>query len=460
MNHQKFLFLVFVLLALLAASGCDSLFGGDQPSDVDQLVQTYAAQTQGAQQQLETIVAQTMTAMPAIVDEIEPTGVMPSLTPTESPSPTVTHTEAPTLTLTLTATVTPSIPMVTVSVATNCRTGPGKIYDWVSVLDVGRQAEVVARNVDSTYWVIKNPGGAGTCWLWGNHATVSGSIAALPVWDAPPTPTPSAITATPIRVMLKVSVPTNCRVGPGKGYDILSVLKTDKSVRVVARHATADFWVIENPDGDGQCWVWGEYASFTGSPAGLPVREAPPMPTPKPDPTPTPTGVSLQVSVPTNCRVGPGTAYEIVSVLKTGKSVNVVARHETADFWVIENPEGEGTCWVWGEHATLTGSTNNLPIWAPPPTPTPVVVTLKVSVDTYCRTGPGKAYDIVTILKLGKQAEVIARHPLGTYWVIRNPSNPGHCWVWGHYATLSGPTASLPIWDPPATPTPTPTKGN
>jgi uncharacterized protein YgiM (DUF1202 family) len=458
MIYRKIIFLAFIFISLLVVSGCSALFGGDQPEDIEQMVETYVAGTQAAQEQLETIVAQTMTAMPWIVDTIEPTEVMPSLTPSEVTLP---PTDVPTSTPTLSATATPLVPMAEVSVATNCRTGPGRIYDWVSVLDVGKQVEVVARNASGTYWVVKNPGGAGTCWLWGNYATVSGPIAGLPVWAAPPTPTPTpAITTTPASVFLQVSVPTNCRVGPGRAYEIISVLRTGKRVAVVARHASADFWVIENPEGDGQCWVWGEYATFTGSPADLPVRDTPPTPTPMVNPTRTPTGVTLQVSVPTNCRVGPGRAYEILSVLQPDRIVNVVARHALSDYWVIENPMEDGHCWVWGEYATFTGSTASLPIWDPPPTPTPAVVTLKVSVDTYCRTGPGKPYDIVTILRASEQAEVIARNALGTYWAIENPSNSGHCWVWGYYATLSGPTWTLPVWDAPATPTPTPTKGN
>jgi hypothetical protein len=250
-------------------------------------------------------------------------------------------------------------------------------------------------------------------------------------------------------VTLKVSVPTNCRVGPGIAYDKVSVLQVNKSVKVVARHGTADFWVIENPDGAGTCWVWGEYATLMGSTANLPIQAAPPLATPQV----TPGAVTLQVSVPTNCRVGPGIPYDIVTILKVGKTANVVARHGTADFWVIENPAGAGTCWVWGEHATFTGQTQNLPIQVAPPlaTPqaTPAAVTLSVSVDTNCRTGPGKPYSIVTIFRIGMTGEVIARNAASTYWVIRNPAGAGHCWVWGKYATLTGSTASLPIWDAP-----------
>jgi uncharacterized protein YgiM (DUF1202 family) len=85
-----------------------------------------------------------------------------------------------------------------------------------------------------------------------------------------------------------------------------------------------------------------------------------------------------------------------------------------------------------------------------------IMQTLQVSVDTNCRSGPGKAYDILTILRIGKTAEVVARNYNSSYWVINNPLGSGQCWVWGYYADVTGPAASLPVWDNPPTPTPTP----
>lgn len=460
MKHKKWLFLGIMLTAILVLSGC-GVFDGDQPEDLEGLVGTQIAQTQHAEEIIESIVAGTMTAMPTIEqkspEEATPTEEATSPVSTEAATPTLIPTDTPTTAPTATHTPAQTIPLAEVSVPTNCRSGPGKIFDQVSVLNVGKQVEVVARNAYGTYWVVKNPGGSGTCWLWDQYATITGQTANLPVWESPPLPTPAAgVTPTLTEVTLKVSVPTNCRVGPGIPYDKVSVLPINKSVRVVARHATADFWVIQNPEGSGTCWVWGEHATFTGTKANLPIQAAPPTPTPGVPVTPTPTEVTLKVSVDTNCRTGPGQPFDIVTILRIGKTATVVGKHATADFWVIENPAGSGTCWVWGEYATLTGSTANLPVWNVSPTPTPSAVTLKVSVDTNCRTGPGKTYDIVTIFRIGKTGEVIGRNAASTYWVIRNPEGSGHCWVWGKYASLTGPTASLPIWDPPATPTPKP----
>ena len=61
-------------------------------------------------------------------------------------------------------------------------------------------------------------------------------------------------------------------------------------------------------------------------------------------------------------------------------------------------------------------------------------------------------------LLVGETVQVYARDTTGNYWYIRNPdSNNGFCWVWGEYATVTGPTFALPIYTPPPTPTATAT---
>jgi hypothetical protein len=104
----------------------------------------------------------------------------------QAPSPTAgppTQTPPPALT------ATPSVPQVSVSSATNCRTGPSIAYDHLWTMQPGQFAEVVGKHTPSGYWIIKYP--SGQCWLWGQYATVVGNIGALPEYPQPPTPTPS-----------------------------------------------------------------------------------------------------------------------------------------------------------------------------------------------------------------------------------------------------------------------------
>ncbi len=97
------------------------------------------------------------------------------------------------------------------------------------------------------------------------------------------------------------------------------------------------------------------------------------------------------------------------------------------------------------------------PTDTPTATPTLPPPMVSVSLDTNCRSGPGKIYDMTGSLLVGQTAEVIGREAGSQYWVIRDPKNPANiCWVWGYYATITGDTARLPVFTPPPTPTPAP----
>jgi len=150
-----------VLIVLLAASLACNLPAGVPP--------TPAAELQTS-------------ATPQVLVEVPVTG------PTETPSPVATFTLTPTATITLTPTS--AVPMVSVSENTNCRTGPGVVYDLVGALLVGEQAVVVGKYTVGNYWIINNSNGSGTCWLWGQYVTVTGNTLGLPEYAPPPTPTP------------------------------------------------------------------------------------------------------------------------------------------------------------------------------------------------------------------------------------------------------------------------------
>jgi hypothetical protein len=77
------------------------------------------------------------------------------------------------------------------------------------------------------------------------------------------------------------------------------------------------------------------------------------------------------VSKDTNCRTGPGVPYPSLGSLLTGETAVIVGRHAAGGYWIINNPDEPGTCWLWDEYATVTGATSCLPIIVPPPSPTP-----------------------------------------------------------------------------------------
>jgi uncharacterized protein YgiM (DUF1202 family) len=85
---------------------------------------------------------------------------------------------------------------------------------------------------------------------------------------------------------------------------------------------------------------------------------------------------------------------------------------------------------------------------------TPAVPMLTVSVDTYCRTGPTTAYDLLGVMQVGEQAEVVGRSSLSNSLIIKLPYNPAiTCWLWTQNATVSGDISGLPLIPIPPTPT-------
>jgi hypothetical protein len=131
---------------------------------------------------------------------------------------TSTSTAGPSETPTVAATGTASVPMVSVSAATNCRAGITTAFEILWALLPGNKAEVVGKYTPLNYWLIKMPGG-GECWLWGQYATVEGDVASIPEVQPPPTPVaPTATnTSTPAPVPAAVTNLTysvSCGVGP------------------------------------------------------------------------------------------------------------------------------------------------------------------------------------------------------------------------------------------------------
>jgi len=82
---------------------------------------------------------------------------------------------------------------------------------------------------------------------------------------------------------------------------------------------------------------------------------------------------------------------------------------------------------------------------------------VQVSVDTNCRSGPGKVYTYLGALLVGEEANIYGKDPSGSWFYINNPDlEESFCWIWGYFANTSGNTAPLPIYTPGPTPRPDP----
>lgn len=126
-------------------------------------------------------------------------------TPTSSTS---THTRVPLATLlsleypTITPTSTPSVFLASPKdQPVNCRFGPGTSYAVTGALVLGRRAEIIGRNGDSTWWYVRNPSDPSTsCWLSADFVQTVGNVESLPVVNPPD------IMVTGVRVRVEPSV--------------------------------------------------------------------------------------------------------------------------------------------------------------------------------------------------------------------------------------------------------------
>lgn len=111
-------------------------------------------------------------------------------TPISSPfvlTPVATET-LPSLELpTITPTSTPSVFLASAKdQPVNCRFGPAVSYAIVGALILGRQAEIIGRNEDSSWWYVRNPSDPSTsCWLSAEFIQTVGDVQSLPVVNSP-----------------------------------------------------------------------------------------------------------------------------------------------------------------------------------------------------------------------------------------------------------------------------------
>lgn len=85
--------------------------------------------------------------------------------------------------------------------------------------------------------------------------------------------------------------------------------------------------------------------------------------------TPTYATPMLRFEGDTNCRQGPGTEFEVVTVIRSGAQTEALGRLE--NYWLVKNPNSGEDCWVAGDYAKASGSFQALPTVTAPPTPTP-----------------------------------------------------------------------------------------
>jgi hypothetical protein len=124
---------------------------------------------------------QTTATSPSTLIPVSPTSD-PS-TPTVVPIETLLARDTPTIVPTATSSITLASPR---DQPVNCRFGPNVSYSIIGFLVAGRQAEVIGKSIDETWWYVRNPSDPSTnCWLSAEFTLIDGDMVLLPVVSPP-----------------------------------------------------------------------------------------------------------------------------------------------------------------------------------------------------------------------------------------------------------------------------------
>jgi hypothetical protein len=214
MNHKSriYLMIVFLLIASLACGFSDLTGQATSTSDPGAL-DTAVARSLAETASIQTAIAQGVASVGA-----------PTQGGSSSGGPTVQV--QPSETASMTVSPTSGKAMVSVSNATNCRSGPGTVYDWLGALNPGQEVEILGKDPSNSSYYIKNPTNPSSfCWIWNTYATVTGDMAAVPVYTPMPTPTP-AKTSTPTTPPVDFSVTYSEIIVCGNFYVEVNITNT------------------------------------------------------------------------------------------------------------------------------------------------------------------------------------------------------------------------------------------
>ncbi len=199
---------------------------------------------------------ETMQALATVVaGTLEPASGEGESSEAEEPEMAEEEAGEPSITPTLSATPTLGAPMASVSMDTNCRFGPGDVYEYEGALLVGEEAEVAGKLADESFWYIENPDAPPPhCWIWGMYASVTGDKSGIPILTPPPTPTktpePMSFSAVEYDVIQCVSYGfvtkvTNTGAVPLESYSI-TIQHPNEGVTMVSHQ---DFFAGESSCG-------------------------------------------------------------------------------------------------------------------------------------------------------------------------------------------------------------------
>ncbi len=159
------------------------------------IVKTVSSQNTGGDRNMTVLLDYTPTSEGSLILQViayrgSVTSSPVTITVTVTRSATPTNTTAPIVVVTQPPVVNPNDPTcrVVTSSSVNLRTGPGTVYDVITILASGVAAPITGRVGDNSWWQVRF--GSLTGWVSNTVVTIYGNCASVIIPPIPPTPTP------------------------------------------------------------------------------------------------------------------------------------------------------------------------------------------------------------------------------------------------------------------------------
>jgi len=161
-------------------------------------------------------------------------------------------------------------------------------------------------------------------------------------------------------------------------------------------------------------------------------------------------GTATVMSYALNFRSGPGTNYNVISVLGRGTVVNLVGYRNTDGSWIMVARADGTQGWVHVSYVQTSVPVSSLAVWngqtGGPGTPPGSITATVTAYHLNVRSGPGTNYNILTVADLGNRLTLTHRNTPAN-WVRVTLSNGTQGWVHASYIQTSAPISTLPIWN-------------
>ena len=319
----------------------------------------------------------------------------------------------------------------------NVRSGPGVGHAIITTVAGGTELPVTLIGSDGKWYQVTSSAGSG--WVHTAYAVPRGDFSGVPRQDAVTNlGGGTSIAEGAAHVVVNTSY-LNVRTGPGLGHTILTTVQGGTVLAVTAIDSGGVWYQVETSAGSG--WLNSNYAVARGSFAVVSRTGGPAVldPTSQPDVSPSAAHLVVNTSF-LNVRTGPGVGHDILTTVRGGTLLPVIAIGSDRVWYQVETSAGNG--WVNSRYTVGRGdfsgvSTEGADLSGS--TPRAVVNTAFLNV----RTGPGVGHSTVTTVQGGTTLAVLGISGDRDWYKVEGSFGQG--WLHNYYVVFRGDFSQVSV---------------